>query len=762
MAGTYWWEQCMLGLFVAGYVVLVVNALINRRSRLAQTSKSKIMNDCERCSVEMVRNIVPDAAVPEYRFRGMRLKMSAIHIGFEKVGVKLNSDGRCILEGVTGEFRPKKMAAIMGPSGAGKTTFMNAICGRAYYGTVTGQIRVNGKVSSIAEIKQLRGFVPQDDIVHEQLTVREQIYYSARLRNAEGTPKAAIEHIVEDVLNVMQLLDVQHSIVGDVEKRGISGGQRKRVNIGLELASRPTILMLDEPTSGLDSTTALDIIRSLKRLTAIGMTVVMVVHQPRYSLFTLFDEVLLLGLGGRTVYLDSSEGVLPYFTGLGFKMPEHENPADWFMDVISGKVKNEANPGLKSSGLAEVWNEKMDGVQEQDVVMQQRGTREDKFTFAKCLEEKLTAAGLGGADQLTKKQFLEFLSDLGIEKPCDAAAEQLMERIGFQEGVVTKQRLSSFLFCLMGSFSQDALSDVFDSNLDMGYSEASEVSEVPDGKSSGRRGRFFFQYPVLVHQNSIRWARHWRHKVFSTALIMFSACVFGQQARDKLSPDSVLCPIKINISHVAIGELTGVAVLAIFGSDRPVFWRESASGIGVTAFFLARVTVYAFDVLLWTYAFTAAWALTSSAPCPFWLWLIAFRMTAVSAAGIGVLMSTLVPKQSSTLATSVVILIAGGAVSEPQVVADARGFTSALAFLSPFTWAAGENYLAVIASMGGEEMVNYFAIPMMDGYKRVLESVGGGSLDYLTASYISCGVFGSLSLIFGYLGLRFSHRGRQV
>ena len=97
-----------------------------------------------------------------------------------------------------------------------------------------------------------------------------------------------------------------------------------------------------------------------------------------------------------------------------------------------------------------------------------------------------------------------------------------------------------------------------------------------------------------------------------------------------------------------------------------------------------------------------------------------------------------------------------------EVVADARGFTSALAFLSPFTWAAGENYLAVIASMGGEEMVNYFAIPMMDGYKRVLESVGGGSLDYLTASYISCGVFGSLSLIFGYLGLRFSHRGRQV
>merc|ERR1711988_275571 len=161
--------------------------------------------------------------------------------------------------------------------------------------------------------------------------------------------------IADDVLNVMQIAHIQNSIVGSVEKRGISGGQRKRVNIGLELAARPTVLMLDEPTSGLDATTAQSIIQSLKHLTKIGMTVIMVVHQPRYSLFTLFDEVLLLGVGGRTVYQGPSRAALPYFQGIGFLMDEHENPADWFMDVISGKIPNPRIPHFEPSMLADLW-----------------------------------------------------------------------------------------------------------------------------------------------------------------------------------------------------------------------------------------------------------------------------------------------------------------------------------------------------------------------------------------------------------------------
>lgn len=764
MADSNWWEKCVLGITVLGYALLAFNAFRNRRNRLKVSEQSKTMSECERCSVELVRGLVPQAKVPDYRFRGMRLKMPAIRVGFDNVGVKLKSNGRCILQGVTGEFRPKRVAAIMGLSGAGKTTFMNALCGRAYYGTTSGEIRINGHVSSIAEIKQLRGFVPQDDIVHEHLTVREQLYYSARLRNAEKTSKQMINSIVEDVLNVMQLLDVQDSIVGNVERRGISGGQRKRVNIGLELAARPSILMLDEPTSGLDATTALDIIRSVKRLTAIGMTVVMVVHQPRYSLFTLFDEVLLLG-GGQTVYLGPSEGALPYFRNLGFKMPQHENPADWFMDVIAGKVKNEHNPALSAEGLPDAWAESITNIMPTDMDAAHEAVQghNDRMEFAKALNAKLFSAGIEDADVLNDKQFAQLMAALDIEQPSNEALAHLKERMGFNEGIISKSKVVTFLLGLLGSFSQDAEDkETIHASESSATTKESSTNAIPDGEKLGRSGRFCLQFPILLHQNSIRWARNWRHKVISTGLIMFAAAVFGQPCKDKLLPDHVLCPIKINISHVAIGALTGVACLHIFGSDRPLFWRESASGVGVSAFFLSRVMVYLFDVLVWCYAYTGLWMVFSEAPCSYWMWLIAFRMTAVSAAGVGVLMSTLVPKQNATLATACVLLVMGGAISEPQVIADATGVSSALAFLSPFTWTSGENYLAVIASKGGESVVDEYAVPIMEGYKKILLVAGGTQLGYVTAAYISCSVFGFLALTFGYLGLRCSHRGKQA
>ena len=525
--------------------------------------------------------------------------------------------------------------------------------------------------------------------------------------------------------------------------------------------------MLDEPTSGLDATTALDIMRSLKTLSQIGMTVVMVVHQPRYSLFTLFDEVLLLGLGGQTVYLGNSQGVLPYFKSLSFQMPEHENPADWFMDVISGKVKNEDNPSLKSGGLAEIWAQRFTEVVA-DSAEGFKARTADLCTFAKALDLKLLAAGLESQDVITDTHFLKLFEVTGIKQPSAAALQEMKDRIGFKNGSVSREKLSGFLSGLQGSFSSDAVSDSVDLHQDMGASEASSSTvgsmKISD-QLSGKRARLCSQYPVLLHQNIIRWMRLWKHKAFSLALMALASTVFGTQCKDKLAPENVLCPIKINISHVAIGLLMGIACLPIFGSDRMVFWRESASGIRVGAFFLSRATVFLFDVLIWCYVFTALWKISSQAPCGYWLWLVAFRMTAVSAAGIGVLISTLIPKSSSTLATAVVLLIMGGAISEPQVVAEAKGsFNEVLAFLSPFTWASGENYLAVIAEMGGEDNVNIFALDMMDGYRNVLLSIslGGQSVDYLTAAYISCSVFGVLGLTFGYLGLRFSHRGKQA
>ena len=152
----------------------------------------------------------------------------------------------------------------------------------------------------------------------------------------------AVERVVQDVIEALQLDHVSDSIIGDEKQRGISGGQRKRVNVGMEMVADPSLLFLDEPTSGLDSTTSFDVVFALKALSKKGCNIVTVLHQPSFPLYKMFTKVLLLGKGGRTVFLGRSEDALRYFTSIGFEMPPLVNPADFFMDVIAGKFKRNA------------------------------------------------------------------------------------------------------------------------------------------------------------------------------------------------------------------------------------------------------------------------------------------------------------------------------------------------------------------------------------------------------------------------------------
>jgi len=155
-----------------------------------------------------------------------------------------------VVNHVSGRLASGTMTALMGGSGAGKTSLLNALCGRAFYGDVSGTIRINGHITTIEEHKSSTGFVPQDDIVHAELTVRENLIYSGRFTLPRGTPMRAIEDLADSVLANLGLSRVANSMVGDVNRRGVSGGEKKRVNIGVELMSCPSLLFLDEPTSG--------------------------------------------------------------------------------------------------------------------------------------------------------------------------------------------------------------------------------------------------------------------------------------------------------------------------------------------------------------------------------------------------------------------------------------------------------------------------------------------------------------------------------
>ncbi|KAG6604411.1 putative white-brown complex-like protein 30, partial [Cucurbita argyrosperma subsp. sororia] len=262
-----------------------------------------------------------------------------IEIAFKDLTLTLKGKNKHIMRCVTGKLMPGRVTAVMGPSGAGKTTFLTALAGKSTGCIMTGLVLINGKPESIYSYKKIIGYVPQDDIVHGNLTVEENLRFSARCRLSADMPKPDKVLVVERVIESLGLQAVRDSLVGTVEKRGISGGQRKRVNVGLEMVMEPSLLILDEPTTGLDSASSQLLLRSLRREALEGVNICMVLHQPSYSLFKMFDDLVLLAKGGLTAYHGPVKKVEEYFAGIGITVPERVNPPDHFIDILEGLEK---------------------------------------------------------------------------------------------------------------------------------------------------------------------------------------------------------------------------------------------------------------------------------------------------------------------------------------------------------------------------------------------------------------------------------------
>ena len=194
-------------------------------------------------------------------------RLPGISFRLENVGLAVGSSQKTVLQDISLEIEGDSSCALMGPSGSGKSSLLNVLTGRALlYGEVSGRVYANGEL--IAEgiegkAKNATGFVPQDDVMHTDLTVYENVYFSARLRLPPDTAPQEVVATVEQVLKDVGIWHVKDTPIGNAELRGISGGQRKRASIAMELVGRPSVLFLDEPTSGLDASAAHAIIKQL-------------------------------------------------------------------------------------------------------------------------------------------------------------------------------------------------------------------------------------------------------------------------------------------------------------------------------------------------------------------------------------------------------------------------------------------------------------------------------------------------------------------
>ncbi|KAI8778899.1 ATP-binding cassette sub-family G member 2-like isoform X2 [Biomphalaria glabrata] len=238
-----------------------------------------------------------------------------------------------ILFNVTGIFK-QGMTAILGPTGSGKSSFLDVLAGRKDPAGVSGQLLLDGKPVP-KNFKCMVGYVVQDDVVMGTLSVRENFAFSAALRLPSSIKASERKERINNVIKELGLERCADTKVGNEFIRGVSGGERKRCNIGMELIISPPVLFLDEPTTGLDANTANTVLLFLKRLSRHGRTVIFSIHQPRYSIYRLFDSLMLLSQG-HTVYHGPSHEALEFFTSQGYVCQEHNNPPDFFLDVING------------------------------------------------------------------------------------------------------------------------------------------------------------------------------------------------------------------------------------------------------------------------------------------------------------------------------------------------------------------------------------------------------------------------------------------
>ncbi|KAG6417147.1 hypothetical protein SASPL_119298 [Salvia splendens] len=246
-----------------------------------------------------------------------------------------------LLKGVSGAFRPGVLTALMGVSGAGKTTLMDVLAGRKTGGYIEGDIRISGYPKNQATFARISGYCEQNDIHSPNVTIYESLVYSAWLRLPQEVDEKTKKVFVDEVMDLVELTPLREALVGLPGVSGLSTEQRKRLTIAVELVANPSIIFMDEPTSGLDARAAAIVMRTVRNTVNTGRTVVCTIHQPSIDIFEAFDELFLMKRGGEEIYVGplgrQSTHLINYFEAIDGvpKIKDGINPATWMLEVTT-------------------------------------------------------------------------------------------------------------------------------------------------------------------------------------------------------------------------------------------------------------------------------------------------------------------------------------------------------------------------------------------------------------------------------------------
>ncbi|KAJ3670856.1 hypothetical protein LUZ60_008282 [Juncus effusus] len=284
--------------------------------------------------------------------KGMVLPFTPLSLTFDDIKYSVDMPGEMksqgvvedklvLLKGISGSFRPGVLTALMGVSGAGKTTLMDVLAGRKTGGYIEGDIKISGYPKKQETFARVSGYCEQFDIHSPHVTVYESLVFSAWLRLSPDVDSEAKKLFIDEVMELVELTPLRGSLVGLPGVNGLSTEQRKRLTIAVELVANPSIIFMDEPTSGLDARAAAIVMRTVRNTVNTGRTVVCTIHQPSIDIFEAFDELFLLKRGGEEIYVGplgrNSAELIKYFEAVPgvTKIKDGYNPATWMLEVTS-------------------------------------------------------------------------------------------------------------------------------------------------------------------------------------------------------------------------------------------------------------------------------------------------------------------------------------------------------------------------------------------------------------------------------------------
>ncbi|KAJ5613318.1 hypothetical protein N7510_006512 [Penicillium lagena] len=270
-----------------------------------------------------------------------------------------------LINGISGYVQQGELVALMGPSGCGKTTLLNVLARRSASGAkVLGDSYVNGIKLESRVFERITSYVEQEDALIGSLTVQETLKFAADLslpRHGSSRLTVSKRQRMDRINTLIEALGIRSqatTLVGTPIRKGISGGQKRRVSVASQLITCPKILFLDEPTSGLDSTASVEVITYVKELArANNLIIIASIHQPSTTTFQLFDQLLLLS-GGRTCFFGPISNVEGYFRDIGFPIPSQTNPAEFLLDIVSADFSSSKEAAQdRVQGIQSAWAE---------------------------------------------------------------------------------------------------------------------------------------------------------------------------------------------------------------------------------------------------------------------------------------------------------------------------------------------------------------------------------------------------------------------